>query len=301
VQVVPGEPEAVVQPRKDGAMRPSYKPSLWAHASGLIVGQAVHPSSETVVVPQLLEQHEVVFDGQRPTTLLLDAAFCTTAVLERLVRADIDVLCPAGRTRGPGDWSKRGAHGRFGKGAFAYDAQRDAYRCPGQQWLTPGRRSRDRQGRPYVRYGTPACARCELRAQCTTSAGGRLVERYAGDEYKEAMAAVLRQPAARRRYRQRAAIGERPYAELRQRQGLVRFRRRGRAGAALEFALHCLAFDLKWAVGPRAGRRRAVIVALSAVSNASGRSQVAGLLIMLVTPPVMAVLAIRVTQPRETN
>lgn len=271
VQVVASEPEAVVQPRKDGVMRPSYKPSTWTHESGLIVGQAVHPTSETAVLPQLLAQHAAVFDGPPPRTLLLDAGYCSVAVLEHLAAADIDVLCPAGSTRGGADGIKRGANGRFGKGRFAYDAERDAYRCPGAQWLTRVHQTHDRTGRPYVRYATAACAGCALRAQCTTSPKGRTVERYAGDEYKEAMAAVLQQPGARRQYRRRAAIAERPYAELRLRQGLTRFRRRGQAGAALEWALHCLAFDLKWALGAPARPQNPLIMTWTVLIHAPGR------------------------------
>lgn len=41
---------------------------------------------------------------------------------------------------------------------------------------------------------------------------------------------------------------ERIFAELGWRQGLKRFRRRGRLGSALEFSLHCIACNLKWAL-----------------------------------------------------
>jgi hypothetical protein len=170
------------------------------------------------------------------------------------VAQGIEVLCPAGTARGAEDWAKAGPQGRYGKGTFAYDAARDAYRCPAAQWLTSVGQRSDRTGRPYQRYATPACAGCAVRAQCTTSRRGRTVERYEGDEYKEAMAAVLQQPAAQAQYRRRAEIAERPHAEVRLRQGLVRFHRRGTAGAAVDFALHCIAFDLKWAVRRRPSR-----------------------------------------------
>jgi hypothetical protein len=38
------------------------------------------------------------------------------------------------------------------------------------------------------------------------------------------------------------------FAELGCRQGLKRFRRRERIGSALEFSLHCVAHNLKWAL-----------------------------------------------------
>ena len=59
---------------------------------------------------------------------------------------------------------------------------------------------------------------------------------------------VMQQPAARRRFARRKAIVERSFAELRMRQGLTRFHRRGESGARVEFALHCIAFNLKWAI-----------------------------------------------------
>ena len=62
------------------------------------------------------------------------------------------------------------------------------------------------------------------------------------------MAQVMAQPGARRAYGRRRAMVEPVFAELRQRQGLTRFLRRGLAGVRLEFALHCLAYNLKRAL-----------------------------------------------------
>jgi hypothetical protein len=63
------------------------------------------------------------------------------------------------------------------------------------------------------------------------------------------MAEVLSHPAARAKYRRRQAIVEPCFAELRERQGLRRFHRRGLNAVRAEFALHCIAFNLKRAVG----------------------------------------------------
>ena len=59
------------------------------------------------------------------------------------------------------------------------------------------------------------------------------------------MEQVFQQPAARERYARRSHIVEPVFAELKERQGLKRFRRRGTRGARLELSLHCLAFNLK--------------------------------------------------------
>ena len=86
-----------------------------------------------------------------------------------------------------------------------------------------------------------------MRVRCTACKQGRALNRYADDELKEAMTAVLQQPAARRAYRQRTMV-ERAIARLRQR-GLRRLRRRGLRSVRVEFALHCIACNLGRAVG----------------------------------------------------
>ena len=57
VSLCTSEPTAVVQPCKDGRVRAAYKPSIWVHEAGLIVGQYVHPCSEPAAIEPLLEQH----------------------------------------------------------------------------------------------------------------------------------------------------------------------------------------------------------------------------------------------------
>lgn len=241
------EPEAVLQPRKDGAKRFAYKPSTLVHESGLIVAQAVHASSETAVVDELMNQHVDAF-GTTPKTALLDAGYCQSSVLKDMVDRNVNVLCPSGKTNRGDDWEKKGHSGLFGKARFEYDEKSNVYRCPAGAELGQIEQSRDGEGRLYRAYTTKACAGCELRAQCTTSVTGRKVKRYEGEEFKEAMAEVLCDPRARAEYRRRAPIVERPFAEIRERQGLRRFHRCGLAGASVEFALHVIAFDLKWAI-----------------------------------------------------
>jgi hypothetical protein len=106
---------------------------------------------------------------------------------------------------------------------------------------------RDRRGRSYREYEGSRCRECPLRVQCTTG-NSRHIKVYEGDELKRAMAQVLAQPAAKHAYRQRAAIVEPVFARLRT-AGLSRFRRRGLRGARLEFALACVAHNLRLFLG----------------------------------------------------
>jgi hypothetical protein len=257
VKVAPAEPEAVYQPRKDGVRCASYKPAVLVEQapceleSGpatvqLIAAQGVHPSSEPALFTKLLAQHQAVLDCD-PTTVLADAGYATLEIFVDSCNRGLDLLCPSGRARGAADWVRAGKGGKFGKQVFLYDAERDLCRCPAGRELRPERPRFDRDGRLYRRFVAVSCEGCALRAQCTESKTGRTLKRYVNDEFKEAMVEVMAQGRARSRYRLRGALVERIFAELRERQGLKRFRRRGLLAVRAEFALHCMAYNLKQA------------------------------------------------------
>jgi len=276
--LAPGEPEAVVQQTKQDTWRPSYKPSALRHESGLVIAQGVHASSETAPVASLLSQHLAVF-AIEPPRLLADAGYSSVKLLEDLSNRNIDALIVAGaNTREP--WVKQQRQGKFPKTNFRYDATADLYHCPAGRTLVRARPARDQRGRKYVVYEGRECSSCPLLAQCTKSTRRR-INRYEGEEYKEAMAQVLQQPAALKQWRRRAGIIEPLFAELRERQRLTRFHRRGIEKVRVEFALHCAAFNLRLAVG---GRAFAVIFSLFQ-RTAGGRWQLLAS-VWILQPPV---------------
>lgn len=268
VSVVATEPEAVVQPRKDGAQRPGYKVSAMAHEEGFVVGQHTDPSSETAAVPALIGQHRAIFAGEAPPTMLADTGYFSLSMLRQMTDLGIDFLCPAGQTfEWSGEWEKKPGHEFFPKTAFVYDEAEDVYRCPAGKTLGPMGKGRDRH-LEYRQYGTGQCVSCALRTQCTRSRHGRRIKRYEGEEFKEGMRQVLANPRARRMYRRRMSIVEPVFAVFREHLGFRRFRRRGLSGVRAETGLYAMALNVKRALGHRAaasacwGRARAHIQAL---------------------------------------
>jgi hypothetical protein len=223
-------------------LRPAYKPSVLANAV-LIVGQRVEYNSERAGLWPMLAQHQRAL-GAVPDALLLDAGYMGIELLSRLAEREINVLCPSGRTNAA-DWQRRTSGRYFDKREFIYEAQQDRYRCPAGRELHFESRARDQRGARYVRYRGAQCGDCALRAQCTTAPRGRTLRRYAGEEIKVAMQQVLRQPRARREYRRRKVLVEPVFARLRGLQRLDRFHRRGLTAVRAEFALHCIAYNLR--------------------------------------------------------
>jgi hypothetical protein len=274
IKVSPTEPDAVVQPVKSGAVRPSYKPSVLANRERLIVGKEVVASDEPAAIPKLIEQHQAIL-GAPPETTLLDANYHDINTLQFFVQANLDVLSPSGTARGSNDF-KKGAQQPFSKSHFAFDEERDVYVCPEGRLLERHSRGRETQGGlEFTRYTGRKCAGCPVKTQCT-KATGRTIKRYDGEELKEAADRVLEHPEAKRKYARRKEMVEPVFAELRERQGLVRFHRRGLRSVRLEFALHCVAYNIKRTLS----LRRQLIVAFFYVRSPGALWRPAALIVI---------------------
>ncbi|MFQ3244584.1 MAG: transposase [Arenicella sp.] len=235
------EPDAMMQRQKRGrGSAPSYKPSVLVNDQRLILGQAVHASPETSIIPQMLDQSEAIC-GTGVREQLLDAGYCSHDVIAETLARDIRLLCPEGRVPGEGKSSDTKYH----KGQFTYGPQHDCYVCPANQrlGLMSWYKGNDKAA-AYQLYGTKMCTDCTLRDKCTTAKFGRRVKRYPEDEAKEALRQVMGHKAAKQRFGSRQAWVEPVFSVLRGNQGLNRFRGKGLASVQTEFGLHVLAYNL---------------------------------------------------------
>lgn len=243
VKVNPMEPEAVVQPLKEGGYAPSYKPSVLANEERIIVAYEVDPSNESRMVPALVDMAERV-GGEKVGELLLDSGYFDHGVIAECIERDINLLCPEGKSQGEDDWTKKPST-YFGKSAFVYQEDRDVYVCPqGHEMRVVDRYEGKGKESGYMRYGTAACGGCPERERCTQNKKGRRIKRYAGDEAKDALREVMKDPRARARYRKRQAMVEPVFGYMKRVLKFTRFRRRGLSKVRLEFALYAMAYNL---------------------------------------------------------
>jgi transposase len=245
MQISPVDPEAVIQPLKDKKrFAPSYKPSVLANSMRVILAQDVDASSETRVVSGMLKQAKRQGEIKQA---LFDAGYHSKQVLEASEEHEIDLLCPEGQSQGE-SWNKR-SEKRYPKSQFKYDAQRDSYRCPQGEELS---RHSEYKGNEkycgYIMYSSSACAQCEQRSRCTKSPQGRRIKRYEEDEAKDRLRQKMEKPENRQSYRKRQGMVEPVFSQLKCRQGLSRFRRKGLKAVRCEFALHAMAYNLSRAV-----------------------------------------------------
>jgi len=255
VQINPHEPEAVVQPLKEGGYAPSYKPSVLANEDRIIVAYEVDPSNESRVVASMVEMAQRI-GGEKVNELMMDSGYFNNEIITECIEQNINLLCPEGRSLGSGEWTKQSK--LFGKSAFSYDEEHDIYRCPeGHAMQAVDRYAGTEKNPGYVRYGTAACSGCPKRDLCTKDKEGRRIKRYAGDDAKDALRQVMKDPRARWRYRKRQAIVEPVFGYIKRVLKLTRFRRRGLGKVRIEFALYALAYNLCRCVD----RLKAVLIA----------------------------------------
>jgi len=243
IRVCLTEPEAVVQPLKNKARRPSYKPSVLANRQRFLVGQGVDPSKETAMLQPMMNQHEGIFHSL-PEAVLLDGSYNTLGVLDWAVTLDLDVLCPANREEDGASTEKSSDKRGLPKSAFSYDEQTDTYLCPAGHRLRKRGGVHVQQGRRVEKYRCDLPVECPYREQCTKSPQGRTILRYEDEPLKEAMRKVLEHPEAKKRSRRRKWMVEPVFSSLQNQQGLRKFHRRGLKKVRIEFSLHCIAYYL---------------------------------------------------------
>jgi Transposase DDE domain len=121
----------------------------------------------------------------------------------------------------------------FGKGGFAYDADADAYRCPGGETLRF--RKHKHAERVRVDQAPPAaCTACALRARCTDSLNGRRVTRSVDEPYPDRVRGDHATEADAKAMRKRKVWVEPLFAEAKDWHGLRRFRLRGLANVNIQ-------------------------------------------------------------------
>jgi hypothetical protein len=244
MQISPLEPEAVIQPLKNKACRPSYKPIIFSSPDRFIASQTVVPSNEAAGAMVLLETYQET-TGEDLRCVLFDAGFHTSELLGYAVENHLDILTPSGRADRD-EWRKQSRAGKkFVKQDFHYDAENDVYICPHGFELPVVERYTSESGESVRRYRCGDGGHCPQPERCTDSSRGRTIKRYEFDELKEAMEQVMEQPGARRKYRKRQGMVEPVFGYLRGRQQLSKFHRFGLCKVRLEFALHSIAYNLK--------------------------------------------------------
>jgi transposase len=132
----------------------------------------------------------------------------------------------------------------FGKGEFAYGAERDEYRCPQGH---PLRRLKTKYTEQEVVYRAAAatCNACPVKAACTASDRGRSVHRSFFADYLDKVRGYHATEAYKKAMRKRQVWVEPLFAEAKEWHGLRRLRLRGLENANIQGLLVAAGQNLK--------------------------------------------------------
>ncbi len=135
--------------------------------------------------------------------------------------------------------------GFFRKDEFRYDAERDAYVCPGGHDLKPIREGRLRDMKKIDYANAKACRDCPLRPRCTNN-NFRAVSRLEGEDALDRMAErVKARPEILDRRRETV---EHPFGTIKQWMNQGAFLMRGLDKVRAEFSLTALVYNLRRAL-----------------------------------------------------
>ena len=138
------------------------------------------------------------------------------------------------------------AKGAFSKAHFRYDAHNNVYLCPrGEQLIQIGsNRSRASAEQPDAIYRCHHTT-CPVRKQCSTDPRGRKIRRPLGEEARERQAQKQQHPLAMRQMSLRKEIVEHLFGIIKIIDGFRRFTVRGLEKVNAQWALVCMAANLR--------------------------------------------------------
>jgi transposase len=206
------------------------------HDNELVLGVAVTPANQ----PDGPEAAPLVAaaraDGVPVTEVLGDTAYGDGDTREAVAGAGAKVTA---KTQPPG------TTGRFLKTEFVIDPDAPSATCPAGHTTTTTGTGRDHKGRrvTVLKFDDALCARCPLRAQCTTAAHGRWLTLNFHEARLQAARAEQARPSTRRKLRRRSLV-ERKLAELKM-HGMGKARYRGARKVLLQVRLTGALTNLK--------------------------------------------------------
>lgn len=268
------DPDSRITPNKEGGFAANYSPVATVDVdSGLIVaGDVIPHTDEEQHLVGAVKSVEANF-GVKPDEVLTDGLNATGANLAALDEMDVTVYSPSktpDRTTNPAVrddptqpvpadlYSKlptrklKGKKRQLDKAAFIYVKESNCYFCPQGKPLTPGQTTTDhlKDGTEVkrARYKSNAgdCAECPLKALCLQGAAKRRnISRDQFESNREALADRMATLEGKEKYARRAAVGERPFAVIKQYFGVRQFLLRGLDRVRTEWNWVTIAFNLK--------------------------------------------------------
>jgi transposase len=242
----PGEPDARVMKTREGPRLAYNAQAVVDHDSDMIVAADV--STDATDHEQLVPMLEAVQDtfGQGAEQTVADAGYASGAQFEEAEKRHLPVLVAV---------QQESEKGPYAKSHFTYDKEHDRYVCPLGEPLSFERIEQPSTGKPQARR-VYRCHndQCPVRSNCSRDKKGRTIKRLPTEDAFARQVARQAAPDKRTLMSLRKEIVEHVFGIVKAVDGFWRFTVRGLLGVRAQWALACLAVNLRklvpaWSAG----------------------------------------------------
>jgi transposase len=233
------DPEASLYHRRGQESKLAHKTHFLADEQKTVVTAVASSSAaldDTAVVSELLEQHELLCGA--PRRAVGDHLYSSQDCLGYLQDEGIETVI---RQRKGGN-----AHQGLDKSEFAYDSDRDTYRCPAGQILRR-RRTQKADSKAFYSCDREVCGQCRLRDKCISSAdtdAARQVTRF-DTLYVERAQVACASRQGQRLLKKRQTCMEGLFGQAKSQHGLDRARLRGLLKMHIQGLLTAMVLNMK--------------------------------------------------------
>lgn len=207
----------------------------------LIVGVTVsNEVSDRTLLTEMARQAKEEL-GVEELTVIADGGYYACEAIKDCEQEDIKTYVPVKETE-----QDEKKSGRFKRGRFKYDEEKDVYGCPqGEELKKIGTTSRKVRGGKKIMfvYGTKACANCPLKSRCTTSKYGRRLKRWVHEDVTDRLRERLAENPEM--LKKRKGMVEHPFGTIKVGMGHERLLMKGKAKVGTELNLSVLGYNLK--------------------------------------------------------
>jgi transposase len=128
---------------------------------------------------------------------------------------------------------------------FIYDKENDQYICSQGKRLKLKQKNRINKGQHFDSYQGIECYGCPIRAQCTTSKYGRIVNRFHNQKWREAYRRRMEGVLAKKIIPLRKQMVEHPFGTIRSWMGKIPLLLRGKKGVSTEMNIYSTVYNLR--------------------------------------------------------
>jgi transposase len=249
VRVSVSEPEAPLGRDKEKVFCPLYTAEFLVEPSSLLVisWDVFAQATDAGTLAPMIDHTQSIVDGKLKK-VIADAGYVSVLDLQACQERNIELVAPVQENSFT---KKKEDTNQIGRDKFHWSTSEQTYVCPqGHQLDYRGKQRKRRRGDQHIiehRYhcSPQHCQGCPLAGLCVRDATkGRTIKRLEGQDLLDCHREKMKGDDAKMDYKQRGAVIERAFADIKRNRSFCRFNGRGLARAKTQVGLVVLAQNI---------------------------------------------------------